>query len=161
MSHSIIIIDTVSLSFSLSFEKKLNGSISTPLAGLIPQIGRHLLVARDEELALRLLLPDQDANLLGVPTGGLELGLGVEVLEQEADGGLHAVAFELPKADLVDDRGREDGLVLGHLRVGVGGEVADDLVARDAHADGAPDRLPRHFAGDHVRVARHEAGEEL
>ena len=43
----------------------------------------------------------------------------------------------------------------------VRGEVADDLVARDAHADGAANGLARHLAGDHVRVARDEAGEEL
>ena len=45
--------------------------------------------------------------------------------------------------------------------MGVGGEVADDLVARDAHADGAADGFAGHFSGDHVGVARYEAGEEL
>lgn len=43
----------------------------------------------------------------------------------------------------------------------MGGEIAYDLVARDAHADGAADRLAGHFAGDHVRIACYEAGEEL
>ena len=116
---------------------------------------------RDEELALPLMFPHQDANLLRVPTGRLELGLRVEILEQEPDRRLHAVAFELPQPDLVHHRGRERGLFLGHLGVGVGGEVADDLVARDAHAHGAADGLARHFARDHVWVAGDEAGEEL
>lgn len=41
------------------------------------------------------------------------------------------------------------------------GEIAYDLIARDAHADGAADGLARHFSGDHVWVPRYEAGEEL
>ena len=45
--------------------------------------------------------------------------------------------------------------------MGVGGEVAYDLVARDAHADGAADGLAGDFSGDHVWIARYEAGEEL
>ena len=43
----------------------------------------------------------------------------------------------------------------------MGGEVAYDLVARDAHADGAADGLAGYFSGDHVWIARYEAGEEL
>ena len=45
--------------------------------------------------------------------------------------------------------------------MGVRGQVADDLVARDAHADGAADGLAGYFAGDHVWIARDESGEEL
>ena len=41
------------------------------------------------------------------------------------------------------------------------GEVADDLIARDAHANSPADGLARDFAGDHVGIARDEAGEEL
>ena len=115
---------------------------------------------RDEKLPLPLMLPHQNANLLRIPTGGLELRLREEILEQEPDRRLHAIPLQLPQADLVDDRGRKRGLLLGHLRVGVGGEVADDLVARDAHADGSPDGFARYFSRDHVGVAGDEAGEE-
>lgn len=43
----------------------------------------------------------------------------------------------------------------------VRGQKTDNLIARDAHADGAADRLARDLAGDHVGVAGREAAEEL
>lgn len=43
----------------------------------------------------------------------------------------------------------------------VRGQVADDLLGRDAHADGAPDRFPRDLAGNHVGVPCLQTGEEL
>ncbi len=45
--------------------------------------------------------------------------------------------------------------------MGVGGEIAYDLIARDAHADGPADGFAGHFSGDHVGIAGYEAGEEL
>lgn len=45
--------------------------------------------------------------------------------------------------------------------MGVRGEEADDLLARDPQAHGASDGFPGDFAGDHVRVPCGEAGEEL
>lgn len=114
----------------------------------------------DEEHALRIILPRQYPNVPRIPARSLVLGRGREVLEQETHGGFHSLAFDLPQADLVDDRGRENGFRLAHLRVGVRVEEVDDLVACDAHADGAADGFACHFAGDHVRVAGGEAGEE-
>ena len=43
----------------------------------------------------------------------------------------------------------------------VRGEETDDLVAGDAHADGAADGLAGDFSGNHVGVLGAEAGEEL
>ena len=116
---------------------------------------------RDEELPLPIMPPHQHPNLLRVPTRRLKLRLCVEILEQEPHRRLHPIPFQLPQPDLVDHRGGKHRLVLGHLRMGVGGEVAYDLVARDAHADGAADGLAGDFSGDHVWIARYEAGEEL
>lgn len=45
--------------------------------------------------------------------------------------------------------------------MGVGGQESDDLVAGDAHGDGAADGLARDLAGHHVRVARREPAEQL
>lgn len=96
----------------------------------------------DKKHAAGLILPDQDANLLGVLARSLELGRRHEFLEQEACCRLHALALDLPEPDLVDDGGRQNWIVLEpHLRVRVRGEEADDLFARDAHADGTPDRF--------------------
>ena len=136
-------------------------SSSSPLARLIPQISRHLLMPRDEELPLPLMPPHQHPNLLRIPTRRLKLRLRVEILEQEPNRCLHPIPFQLPQPYLVDYRGGKHGLILRHLRMGVGGEVAYDLVARDAHADGAADGLAGYFSGDHVWIACDEAGEEL
>ena len=43
----------------------------------------------------------------------------------------------------------------------VRGQETDNLLAGDAHADGAADGLSRDFAGDHVGVTRLEVDEEL
>lgn len=118
-------------------------------------------MSRDEELPLPLVFPHQHANLLRIPARRFELRLCVEVLEQEPDGRFHPVPFQLPQPDLVDHRRREHGLVLRHLGMGVGAEVAYDLVARDAHADGSPDGLAGYFAGDHIGIPGYQAGEEL
>lgn len=115
-----------------------------------------------EEHATGLILPDQDANLLSVLAGSLELGRRHEFLEQEARRRLHTLALNLPEPDLIDNGGRQDGVILEpHLRVRVRGEEADYLFARDAHADGASDRFTRDLARDHVRVTSREAGEEM
>lgn len=101
----------------------------------------------DEKHAAGLILPDQDANLLGVLAGSLELGRRYEFLEQEARRRLHALAFDLPEPDLVDDGSGQDRVVSEpHLRVRVRGEETDDLFTRDTHADGAPDRFARDLA---------------
>ena len=44
--------------------------------------------------------------------------------------------------------------------MGVRRQVADDLVGRDAEADGAADRVARQAARDHAREAQVEVGEE-
>ena len=116
-------------------------------------------MSRDKEHALRIILPLQHPDIARILTGAFILGRTQEILEQEPHGGFHALAFNLPQADLIDDgRGQEIG-VLAHLRVRVRVEEIDDLIARDAHADGPPDRFARHFAGNHVRVAGGQAGE--
>ena len=45
--------------------------------------------------------------------------------------------------------------------MGVRAEVGDNLVARNAHADGAADGLARNLPSDHIGVAGRKAGEEL
>ncbi|KAA8577011.1 hypothetical protein EYC84_007027 [Monilinia fructicola] len=126
----------------------------------------ELLHARDEEHPLGIVFPHQDAHLLGVSRTRLVLLLALEVLEEEAGHGLHALVFQLPETDLVDDRGGQDGTAVGgrrgldELGVRVRGEVADDLVRGDAVGDGEADRLARDAAADHVGVAAVELGEE-
>lgn len=77
----------------------------------------------DEEHAFLVVFPDEDADLVGVAAGGVVVGVVGEVLEQEAEGGGHAVAFELPQMDLVEDGGGQDrqggagaGLIASLLR---------------------------------------------
>ncbi len=41
------------------------------------------------------------------------------------------------------------------------GEIADYLVACDAHTDGSADGFAGHFPSDHVGIASYEAGEKL
>ena len=43
----------------------------------------------------------------------------------------------------------------------VRGEETDNLLARDAHSDGAADGLACDFTGDHVGISRLEVDEEL
>ena len=43
----------------------------------------------------------------------------------------------------------------------VSGEVANYLIACDAHADGPADGFASHFPGDHVGIAGYEACEKL
>lgn len=45
--------------------------------------------------------------------------------------------------------------------MGVRGQETNDLLAGDTHAYSAADGFPGDFAGDHIRVAGGEAGEEL
>lgn len=127
-----------------------------PALDIIPQ----LLMLCDEKAALRIAAPHEDADLVGIAHAAVVLGHGSEVLEQEARGGLHALVLDLPEADLVDDCRGQDGGLLAQLRVGVGGQVRDDLVRGDAVLDGAADGVAGDAAGDHVRVARGELGEE-
>ena len=143
----------------------------------------HTLDAAHKKHALPVVLPDKDADLVGVFSRRLVLGLGLEVLEQEAWRRGHAVALKLPQVDLVNDRCGQDGRrsggrrrrgvrvqrargcrvgVLGaaHLRVRVRGEVGDDLVGGDAGVDGAFDGLLGDFGGHEVGVAGTEVREE-
>lgn len=62
----------------------------------------------DEEHAFLVVFPDEDADLVGVAAGGVVVGMVGEILEQEAESGGHAVAFELPQMDLVEDGGGQD-----------------------------------------------------
>ncbi|KAB8302191.1 hypothetical protein EYC80_005636 [Monilinia laxa] len=92
--------------------------------------------------------------------------MALEVLEEKAGHGFHALVFELPEADLVDDGGGEDGAAvrgggrLDKLGVRVRGEVRDDLVRGDAMGDGGADGVAGDAAADHVWVAAVEFGEE-
>ncbi len=115
---------------------------------------------RHEEAPLGVALPDQHANLIRIPHDALVLGQGGEVLEEEARRRLHPLVLDLPQADLIHDRGRQDRQRLAHLRVRVGLQVADDLVGGDAVLDGAADAVARDAPGDHVGEARGELGEE-
>jgi len=140
-----------------SYTRSLQSNLSNlPTLNIIPQ----LLMLGDEKAPLRIAPPHQHANLIGIPHAALILGHAREVLEQEARRGLHALVLDLPQADLVDDGGRQDRQLLAHLRVGVRGQVADDLVGGDAVLDGAADGVAGDAARDHVGVARGELGEE-
>lgn len=108
---------------------------------------------RNKKHPARIALPNQHSNLLRVPTRPLILRRTHKILEQKPRRSLHALALNLPQPDLINNRGRQDRVVFAHLRVCVGVEVGDDLVACDAHADGAADGLAGDFARDHVWVA--------
>ncbi|KUI53515.1 hypothetical protein VP1G_10601 [Cytospora mali] len=135
--------------------KKASEACPAPAGSTLQVIAQLLVPAREEHLLL-LVPPDQHADLLGVRRQGVVLGLGVEVLEQEALGRLHPLVLQLPEADLVDHGGRQHGLLvrLGdavHLLVRVRRQVRHDLVRRDAVADGLPDRVARQAARHHAR----------
>lgn len=88
-----------------------------------------------------------------------------EVSEQEATRRLHPLVLQLPQPDLVDDCGRQNGLVgegggAVHLFVGVGGEVGYDLVGGDAKVNGLTDGGAGEAPGDHVWEAHVKLGEE-
>lgn len=114
-----------------------------------------------EKLPLRFVLPNQNANFLSIRAWCVKIGLSVESCEQEADSRFHSIAFQLPQAYLIYDSGWQYRLIFLHLWMSVGGEETDDLVAGDAHANGAADRFSCDLASDHVGVAGHEASEKL
>lgn len=145
--------------YRMAMDGRARGSLG--LAGLLA--GAHevldLVDLGGEEHALAVVAPGDDADVVGEVADLAVLLVVVEVAEEEAGGGEHALGVELPEADLVDDDGGQDRLAgrggdAVHLLVGVGGEVRDDLVRGDAHVDGAPDRGAREHA-------RHEAAEAV
>ena len=136
-------------------------SLSSPFPRPIPQISSHLLVSRNEELLLPLMLPHQDTNLLRIPTGRIELGLSIEIFEQESNGCFHSIPFQLPQTYLINYRRWKDGLILCHLGMRVSSEIANYLVACDSHTDGSADGFAGYFSGDHVGIASYKAGEKL
>lgn len=118
-----------------------------------------------EEELLGVALPHQHPNLLGIPREALILVSRIELLEEEALVRLHALILELPQPDLVDDGRRQHGFVVEggdavHLLVGVGREVADDLVRGDAVGDGGADGPAREAAGDHAGEAVAQVAKE-
>lgn len=120
----------------------------------------QLLMLRDKETPLRITLPHQHANLTRIPNAALILRQRRKVLKQKARRRLHALVLDLPQADLIYDRGREDGRLASQLRVGVRRQVRYYLVGRDAVLDGAADGVASDAARDHVWVAGGEPGEE-
>ena len=139
----------------------------------------HAFNPTDEEHALLVMLPDQHANLVRVLARCFILCLGLEVLEQKAWRGRHAFTFELPEVDLVDYSCRQDigrdggwgvgvqcarggcvGVLAAHLRMGVCGQVCDDLVGSDAGVDGALDRVFGDLGCDEVGMAGAKVREE-
>ncbi|KAJ2978354.1 hypothetical protein NUW58_g7523 [Xylaria curta] len=101
-----------------------------------------------KNMPLAVVAPDDDADVVGEVADLVVLLVVVEVLEEEARGGEHALRVELPEADLVDDDGGQHGLLRRggdavHLLVRVRRQVRDDLVRGDPHVHGPPDRGPR------------------
>lgn len=115
----------------------------------------------DEKPSLRVTLPNEDSDLRRILRRPFELRLAVEVLEQEPYRRFHPVPFELPQTYLVYYRGGDDGSVLVHLRMCMGGEVGDYLIGRDTHTHGSADGFSSYLPGDHVRVAGIQPSEEL
>lgn len=113
-----------------------------------------------KEVAFRLVLPDHHAQIFSIPDDIVKIGLGRELLHEEAGCRLHSVALDLPEPNLIDHCGRQDRQPLRHLRVRVRRQVRDDLVRGDAVADGALDGLFCQLSRDKVREAGGEAGEE-
>lgn len=113
-----------------------------------------------KKTSLRIAPPDQNTDFISISHDRVILSGGGEVFEQKAGGSFHPLVLYLPKPDLIDDRGWQDGHLLAHLRVGVGLQIADDLVGGDAVLDGAADALAGDAAGDHVRVAGGQLREE-
>ena len=115
---------------------------------------------RRKEKPLGIVPPNQNAHLLGIRDRSIVLGLAPKLLEQEARRGLHALALNLPQTDLIDDRGRQHGIVLGHhLRMRVRLQVRNDLRRRDAHGHRAADRVARQLASDQVRKSHLQVAE--
>ncbi|RAL63352.1 hypothetical protein DID88_003776 [Monilinia fructigena] len=142
--------------------KENSALLDLPRLDIIPQ----LFDPRDEKHPLGIIFPNQDAHLLGILGTAFVLLLALEILEEKAGHGFHALVFELPEADLVDDGRGEDGAAvrggggLDELGVRVRGEVGDDLVRGDAVGDGGADGVTGDAAADHVWVAAVEFGEE-
>lgn len=107
------------------------------LSSLLPhvcpprEVIRNLLSAGHKYHSLLVVAPFEHTQLLGIACCILVIPRTREVSEQEAGSSLHALAFDLPESDLVDDGGGEDVGGFLHLRVRVNSEVVDDLICGD------------------------------
>jgi hypothetical protein len=99
-------VDATNAALSNTTLSQISDSSRPPSSSLFLQQFGHHLDFRDEKHSLCVILPDSDANLLGIIARNLVLLEAGKVLEEVARRGRHPLVFNLPEADLVDDCGR-------------------------------------------------------